>query len=191
VPRAKPTDAILAASHASVARFLERGTTAVTVAELASAAGISERTFYRYFPRKEESVRPLLHEATALLVRTFADRPRTESLTASLVAGFDATAAGPYRERTERLVPLLASSEVLRAVWGQCLRDGVRALSGALATRLGEEPTSRRVVVLATVVTGLAEEALQCMAETGDDPVAVFAESLALIARDDFTAPKP
>ena len=40
--------------------FTERGTAAVTAAGIADAAGVGLRTFYRYFPGKEDAIAPLL-----------------------------------------------------------------------------------------------------------------------------------
>ncbi|MFE2097099.1 MULTISPECIES: TetR family transcriptional regulator [unclassified Streptomyces] len=57
-------------SDTAVALFLERGFDAVSVAEVAAAAGISKPTLFRYFPAKEDLVlhRIADHEAEAARV---------------------------------------------------------------------------------------------------------------------------
>lgn len=39
--------------HAALARFLEHGVEATTIADIAADAGVTERTFYRHFPSKQ------------------------------------------------------------------------------------------------------------------------------------------
>lgn len=50
-------------AHAALGILEERGWDAVSVVELADAAGVSPRTFHRYFPSKVDVVRPLLELA--------------------------------------------------------------------------------------------------------------------------------
>ena len=47
-------------ASAAARLFAENGTAGTTAAEIAHEAGISLRTFYRYFPTKEDAVTPLL-----------------------------------------------------------------------------------------------------------------------------------
>lgn len=62
----KKADVRAALVHAAMKLFLRRGFDAVTVEELAAAAKVSRRTFFRYFPTKESVV---LARREALLER--------------------------------------------------------------------------------------------------------------------------
>ncbi len=56
--------------------FAERGFEACTVDEIAEAADVSPRTFFRYFPVKEDVALARLEDESALIVEHLARRPR-------------------------------------------------------------------------------------------------------------------
>jgi AcrR family transcriptional regulator len=58
--------------------FAERGFDAVTTVEIAAAAGISPRSFFRYFPAKEDVVLAGLAEAGQRVSAALARRPEGE-----------------------------------------------------------------------------------------------------------------
>src|SRR3954452_20265275 len=60
--------------------FLERGFDTVTVAEVADAAGVSEKTVFNYFPAKEDLVFPDGEARWAALLEEIRDRPPGTSL---------------------------------------------------------------------------------------------------------------
>src|SRR5712691_10542131 len=64
---------------AAAALFAERGFDQVTVDEIAEAADVAPRTFYRYFPVKEDVATADLQETSVLLVEELAARPPGES----------------------------------------------------------------------------------------------------------------
>jgi AcrR family transcriptional regulator len=65
--------------------FIERGYDAVTTEEIASAAGVSPRTFFRYVPTKEELLlAPVRHGGTAI-VGLLEDRPAAEAPDVALI----------------------------------------------------------------------------------------------------------
>ncbi|WP_428341028.1 TetR family transcriptional regulator [Mycobacterium sp.] len=65
--------------------FIERGYDAVTTEEIASAAGISVRTFFRYVPTKEELLlAPVRHGGTAI-VGLLEARPAAEQPDVALI----------------------------------------------------------------------------------------------------------
>ncbi|MFD3869248.1 TetR/AcrR family transcriptional regulator [Streptomyces sp. NPDC058623] len=58
--------------------FAERGYTATTVTDIAAAANVSERTFFRYFENKESLLLPDSAELFAFIEAALAGRPRDE-----------------------------------------------------------------------------------------------------------------
>jgi AcrR family transcriptional regulator len=65
--------------------FIERGYDAVTTEEIASAAGVSPRTFFRYVPTKEELLlAPVRHGGTAI-VGLLEERPAAEPPDVALI----------------------------------------------------------------------------------------------------------
>ncbi|MEU8030515.1 TetR family transcriptional regulator [Streptomyces sp. NPDC049099] len=77
-------------SDIAVRLFLERGFDAVSVAEVAAAAGISKPTLFRYFPAKEDLVlyRIADHETEAARVVADAADP-VDALRRNFLAGLD------------------------------------------------------------------------------------------------------
>lgn len=77
-------------SDIAVRLFLERGFDAVSVAEVAAAAGISKPTLFRYFPAKEDLVlhRIADHETEAARVVAGAADP-VDALRRNFLAGLD------------------------------------------------------------------------------------------------------
>jgi AcrR family transcriptional regulator len=61
--------------EAAMKLFAERGFEATTIADIAAAADISPRTFFSYFPSKEEAVFAKFEAAFADFDRSLSDRP--------------------------------------------------------------------------------------------------------------------
>ena len=64
--------------------FMERGFDHVTVAEVAAAAGVSEKTVFNYFPTQEDLFFDEVDEREAALVAAVRDRKPDEPITAAL-----------------------------------------------------------------------------------------------------------
>ena len=59
--------------------FVERGYDAVTTEEIAAAAGVSPRTFFRHVPTKEELLLAPVRHGGAAIVGLLEERPAAES----------------------------------------------------------------------------------------------------------------
>ena len=65
--------------------FVERGYDAVTTEEIAAAAGVSPRTFFRHVPTKEELLLAPVRHGGAAIVNLLEKRPATESPDVALI----------------------------------------------------------------------------------------------------------
>jgi AcrR family transcriptional regulator len=65
--------------------FIERGYDDVTTEEIATAAGVSPRTFFRHVPTKEELLLAPVRHGGAAIVHLLEQRPATESPDVALV----------------------------------------------------------------------------------------------------------
>jgi AcrR family transcriptional regulator len=82
--------------------FIEKGYAQTTVEEIADAAAISPRTFFRYFPSKEDVV--IWDEYDPLALELIAARPEDEPLAETFRAVVHETLGGLYRRDPERLL---------------------------------------------------------------------------------------
>jgi AcrR family transcriptional regulator len=118
--------------------FAEKGFEDTTVEDIAFAAAISPRTFFRYFPTKEDVV--LWDEYDPIAVELFDARPADESPAESLRAIIREAIGGLYRRDPEQLLlraRLLNSVPELRARMLEQNRSGGEELAAFLAERRG------------------------------------------------------
>lgn len=171
-------DARLRAAEACCDLYIARGTTDLTIAEIAAAIGISQRTFYRYFAIKAESVKPVFDWTTATfneVVATAPDAPVRRLLTDA----FEQTLGGEHAERTRRLFPLIFADPELWSMFLRAVHYGETSLAPALGRRLGEASDTVRSRAAAAAVATATRLALEDMVVRDvADPAAAFASYL-------------
>ena len=74
-----------ALERAAARLFEERGFDGTTVRDIALAAGVGERTFFRYFPSKEDLIFQEVRDLLPGLMRRVRERPAAESLLTALL----------------------------------------------------------------------------------------------------------
>jgi AcrR family transcriptional regulator len=89
-----------AITRAAMKLFVARGFDAVTVADVADAAGVSEKTVFNYFPAKEDLVFHGGAERLEALIEAIRERPAGVSLVT------------PFREATMRFLDQVQSGSV-------------------------------------------------------------------------------
>jgi AcrR family transcriptional regulator len=163
-------------AETAFALFVERGFEQTTVDEIAEAAGLSRRSFFRYFPSKEDAVFGLLYDlgeelAAAVTARPAAEPPWTALRTSCAVM------LGPMLERTDEamaLLRLINDTPTLRARhqdkqdrWRKLLVDALRtrSLSGLEADVLASAALAVFDVVCRQWLTSPAADPAGLMAE--------------------------
>lgn len=139
---------------------------------LVAASGMSERTFFRYFPTKADCVRPLLDDGNHRFVDGVAGRITagdTESLLAivadAFAEAFDESGAG---EDLSLLRAILSVPEFHR-VWLSTNEQITQNLTPIIAEALTLKPDALEAQIAAAQATLLATTALHDMAEHSTD----------------------
>ncbi|MFE6307162.1 TetR family transcriptional regulator [Nocardiopsis sp. NPDC057823] len=176
-----------AATQVEIARaaarlFAERGVDNTTAEDIAAAAGVALRTFYRYFRTKQDAVAPLLstgaqhwRDALAALEEPVGDGGPTpglpEAVERSVVDAL--TPGGPEEERalewTRALLRAAREDATLRTVWYRVNQESEELLVPLLAAAAGRPDDDLTVRLAAAAVT----DAIRLSMETwsaGDAP---------------------
>jgi AcrR family transcriptional regulator len=145
----KRTRTRLAIQADAMQLFAEKGYENTTVEDIAYAAAISPRTFFRYFPTKEDVV--LWDEYDPVVEDLVATRPPDESAALTVRAVIVESLGGIYRrDRAELLtrVRLLTTVPELRARLLET-QSGGHEFASMLARRRGADELEARVVLAA------------------------------------------
>jgi AcrR family transcriptional regulator len=159
-------------SHA-LRLFRAQGYAATTVEQIIAAAEVSESTFFRYFPTKEELV--LRDEYDPLLVEAYRAQPQEVATVPALRAAFAAAfggLSGQQRAEQQERVALVLTEPGLRAAMLDQFAGAMRLLAGAIAERAGRRPDDFAVRTVAGAVVGVM---LAVLEELADDPDADLA----------------
>lgn len=175
MPRADSfSTASLRAAESCCDLYIRRGTTNLTIAEIASEIGISQRTFYRYFAIKAESIGPVFDWTTAAFDAAVEDAERGKGIRDVLQDGWQAMLGGENADRTRRLFPLVFADAEMWSLFLRKVHDGERALTPILGARLGLDPESPRARAASAAVASATRIALEQMVTTGVDPEEAF-----------------
>ncbi|WUH51117.1 TetR/AcrR family transcriptional regulator [Streptomyces sp. NBC_00443] len=128
-------------ARAAAGLFVRRGLKSTRAEDIAQAAGIAPRTFYRYFATKEEAVAPLYAAGADRWSQAVRKAPPDLTLPQALehaarhtlTPGTAVSAASWDWVRT--LVRLANSSPALRKVWAEVCHESETTLAEVLAAR--------------------------------------------------------
>lgn len=135
--------------------FAEHGFTGTTVADIAAAAEVSERTFFRYFDGKEALLLPDAVELLRYVEDALADRPADEDpMTAVRQALLSATR--PFAESTLTALtrPLEGTEAAVASQLVRLFTEFEERLTALVARRL--PPDTEDADLTAAVVAGVA-----------------------------------
>ncbi|HEY0247956.1 MAG TPA: mycofactocin system transcriptional regulator [Gryllotalpicola sp.] len=171
-------------SHIGLQLFIEHGFDETTVDDIAAAAGIGRRTFFRYFSSKNDlpwgDFDELVDRMRVLLAAVPESVPLHQALHQAVIEfnTYPADELEYHRERMQLLmtVPTLVAHSTLRY-------ESWRAVISAFAAaRLGEPVTSLRPRMLGWTYLAASLGAYeQWLAEPGSELLDVLAQSLGLL----------
>jgi AcrR family transcriptional regulator len=120
--------------------FIERGYDAVTTEEIAAAAGVSPRTFFRHVPTKEELLLAPVRHGGAAIADLLEERPAVESPDVALINAIIArTRAFDAADVEEWRKALLVAPDMLGKLTMITSTDKERAAK-LVAARMGANP---------------------------------------------------
>src|SRR5947207_12311007 len=94
-------------AETALALFARDGYENVSTEAIAAEAGVSLRTFYRYFSTKDDVLSPIITEATQEFVAAIAARPTRESLATAVQRAYEGIRPQQGPEGVRALIGLL------------------------------------------------------------------------------------
>ncbi|MFG3590207.1 TetR family transcriptional regulator [Streptomyces sp. NPDC047990] len=173
-------------ARAAAELFMRHGLRATRAEDVARAAGVAPRTFYRYFASKEEALGPLFSAGAEKWAEAVRDAPAGLSVPDALRHAVVRTLTPGVGVRPESmewvrsLLRLAEGSPALRRVWGEACQGAERTLVEVLAARLS--PTRD------TAEAGARDGAVRADGEASGDTVPGDAVSGDAVAGDAVSA---
>ncbi len=130
-------------ARTAAALFVADGLRATRAEDIARSAGVAPRTFYRYFPTKEESVAPLFAAGAQQWAEAVRRAPADLSVPDALrhavrdALAVDTERAAESLAWVRALLRMSAESPALRAVWADACHASEQTLLAVLAERAG------------------------------------------------------
>ncbi|WP_369260094.1 TetR family transcriptional regulator [Streptomyces sp. R35] len=128
-------------SRAAAGLFMRNGLRATRAEDIARAAGVAPRTFYRYFATKEESLGPIFTAGSQKWAEAVRDAPAQLPVPEALRHAIVATLTPGVGVRPESLdwvralLRLAEGNPALLRVWGEACQTAERTLAGVLEAR--------------------------------------------------------
>lgn len=160
--------------NAALMLLATRGFDAVTVDDIVAAAGMSRRTFFRYFASKEDVVVRFIADMGTDVAAEFAARPRAEPPSVALRHAIWRPLAGcadqpDHAERSRIVVRLILDTPALHARWLEHQIQWRTRLATELAVRSGLDPRTDLYPQMAAGIAMLALDAVLQQWRPGDD----------------------
>jgi TetR/AcrR family transcriptional regulator, regulator of mycofactocin system len=170
--------------------FEERGFGDVTVDEIASEAQISVRTFYRYFPGKEDVLQLQIERRSVALRAALAARPADEPPLHSLRLALEEAASAEDTALVRRWIAVVAATPaVLRGVLGGIQLKGHRVIAEFFGARFGLPSDALVPTMLAAAAGGVIQAAQTHWYFRGGDLATAMSEGLDVLEKGIGTDP--
>ncbi|MCF2529079.1 TetR family transcriptional regulator [Yinghuangia soli] len=160
---------------AALELFWRKGYDATTIDEIVAAVDVSRRTFFRYFPGKEEVALSRANEAERALVGAVADRPAGEPpvvalrrATASVMAAITADPELGSSEAYVRTRRLIEANPTLMAASLRHALETERLMAAEIARREGVDPArDLRPALTVTCFNAVVRVAMEVWTDDG------------------------
>ncbi|SEQ79490.1 transcriptional regulator, TetR family [Lentzea xinjiangensis] len=155
-------------SRHAVRLFAEQGVAGTSGEQIAQAAGVSERTFWRYFPHKESCVEPLLTRSVDAFCAVLRAWPADLELIDHLREAYTPVVDSSSDEDVDAVldvVRLTHGEPALRAVYLMLHERAEAALVDVLARRLGQPSGAIDVRVQAAAMSAVLRVATDDVAQ--------------------------
>ncbi len=162
--------------------FEQRGFESVTVDDIASVAGISSRTFYRYFPAKEDVLQVAIDRRSEALRGALAARPHDEPPLHSLGEALREVLEVEDPVAVRRWIGVIqATPSVLRGVLGGIQLKSQVVIAGFFGSRFELAGDALVPTMLAAATGGVIQAAHTQWFFFGGDLATKVAESLGVL----------
>jgi MFS transporter, DHA2 family, multidrug resistance protein len=155
--------------------FREQGYDATTIEQIIDAADVSETTFFRYFPAKEDLV--LEDDYDPRLIEAFQaqppELPPVQALRAAFAAVFGGM-SGPERAEQKERIALTLTVPKLRAAMLDQASQAMQLLASAMAERAGRRPDDFAVRTVTGAIVGAVMAASAAITDDPDVDIAAL-----------------
>jgi len=164
--------------------FHDRGYETVTVQQIATEAHISLRTFYSYFPSKEDLLQVQIDRRCTALRDALSARPVDEAPLHSVRAALIEALAAEDAERTRHWTEIVAAAPtVVRSVLGGIQLKTQQAIAAFLASRLDESADALEPAMLAAATIGIVQATQTQWLFNGGDLASMISASMLVLER--------
>lgn len=172
--------------------FEKQGFIETTVDDIATAAQISVRTFYRYFPTKEDVLHLRIERRSRRLEARLAARPADEPPLHSLrLALVDEISSEDGELRRRWITVIAATPTALRGVLGGIQLNMHRVIADFLRSRLGMPADALLPTILTGAVGGIIQAAQTNWFLNGGDLAMAISDGLKILERGIGSDPAP
>ncbi|MFD7001520.1 TetR family transcriptional regulator [Streptomyces mirabilis] len=175
-------------ARAAAGLFMRHGLRATRAEDIARAAGVAPRTFYRYFASKEECLAPLFSAGVQKWAEAVRDAPADLSVPEALRHAVVQTLTPGVGVRPESmdwvraLLRLAEGSPALLRVWGEACQGAERTLARVLEARASMAGGGTEFRLGAAAAGAAVRVAVEAWA-AGDEPADGPAGPVALAVR--------
>lgn len=171
--------------EAAIALFLTHGFDAVTMDQIAAAAGVSRRSLFRYFATKEDIVLGNLIDSGRACQAVLEARPADEAPWDALRAAFASMARQPGHSLADMypMAKMLVDTPALRGAHLEKQQHWLELLTPDVERRLGAEPGDPGARALVAAAMACLNTAIETWVRRNGDanPEAIFDAAVAAV----------